>query len=80
MTVSMSDPRSVLERLGGLRSQVQSQVDAVERLVEDLKASGTVLGSDLAPLLECLLADRFSPALQDLAALEETTRCGGGCQ
>lgn len=68
---------TVLERLGGLRSQMQDQIDAVERLVEDLKTDGTLLASDFAPVLDCLLADRLSPALQDLAALEEAARRGG---
>lgn len=70
-------PPSVPERIAGLRSQMQDQLDAVERLAEDLKAAGTALATDLAVVLECLLADRLGPALQDLAALEEAARPGG---
>ncbi len=64
-------PRAVLETLRHLRFQVQSQLDAAERLAEDLSLQGTPSGRDLVALLECLLADRLAPAVQDLTAIEE---------
>lgn len=69
---------SRLDDIGRLRSQLQGEVDAVERLAEDFSREGTPSAAELAALLECLVADRLSPAVQDLAAIEEAALEMGG--
>lgn len=69
---------SRLDDLGRLRAQLQVNLDTAERLAEDLSREGTPSGCELAALLECLVADRLGPAVQDLAAIEEAALEPGG--
>jgi predicted transcriptional regulator len=71
-------PSMVLETLRHLRFQMQRHHDTVERLAEDLNRQATASARDLAALLECLLADRLAPAVQDLTAIEEDHASPGG--
>lgn len=63
--------------LGRLRAQLQGYLDTAEHLAEDLSREGTSSAGELAALLECLVADRLAPAVQDLAAIEEAALRGG---
>jgi hypothetical protein len=58
-----------LASLGSLRAGLQSELDAAERLAERLRADRP--GSELVARLECVMADRLTPALTELASIEE---------
>lgn len=70
--MSRSQPVDLERTLARLRVHMQGHLDTVEQLVEGLNSQGTPEDLELAALLECLLADRLAPAVQDLAVIEET--------
>ena len=69
--MSRLQPVDLERSLARLRAQMQGHHDTVERLVEDLNSQGAEEDLEVAALLECLLADRLAPAVQDLAVIEE---------
>ncbi|HEX2222829.1 MAG TPA: hypothetical protein VHN15_01340 [Thermoanaerobaculia bacterium] len=69
---------SRLDDLGRLRAQLQRNLDTAERLAQDFSREDTPSGRELTALLECLVADRLAPAVQDLTAIEETALQRGG--
>lgn len=76
--MSRSRPVDLERALAGLRVHLQGHLDTVEQLVEGLNSQGTPESLELAALLECLLADRLAPAVQDLAVIEESAATGRG--
>jgi hypothetical protein len=69
---------SRLDDLGRLRARLQRSLDTAEWLAQGFSGEGTPSGRELAALLECLVADRLAPAVQDLTAIEEAALERGG--